>query len=317
MDLGSQLATSRVVIVAGKGGVGKTTITAALAVAAAREGANVLIAEVEGKSGLAEAFGKPPLDYHEAELAPRIRARTITPDDALVEYLQDHGLGRFARRLAKTGALDVVATAVPGIRDILVLGKIKQLERSNTADLIIVDAPAAGHAITFLTSAAGLLNAARVGPIRQQAQEVVDMLADDERVSVVLVTLPEATPITECVETAYALEDRVGVALGPVIVNSCTPDARLLAGKWPVADAATTEQLLVEGTRAEVELDGAAALAEACTFHAGRVTRETAELARLNRLLPLAQLHLPKLAGPIGLEELTVLADRLTYERAT
>ena len=313
MDLGSQLATSRVVIVAGKGGVGKTTVTAALAVAAAREGANVLVAEVEGKSGLPEAFGAPALDYHEAELAPRIRARTITPDDALVEYLEEHGLKRFAGRLARTGALDVVATAVPGIRDILVLGKIKQLERSEAADLIIVDAPAAGHAISFLTSAPGLVDAARVGPVRQQAQEVVEMLADETRVSVVLVTLPEATPVTECVETAYTLEDRVGVALGPVIVNGCTPDARTLAGDWPKVEAADAPAILTEATTAEVHCDEAEVLAAASTFHAGRVARERAELDRLNRLLPLAQIHLPQLPGPIGPADLEVLASLLPY----
>ena len=105
MDLERFCATSRVVIVAGKGGVGKTTVTAALAVAAARAGLRVLILEVEGKSGLAGSFGRPPLVYDEAEMAPGVRARTLTPDDALVEYLQDHGLRRIGRRLASSGAL--------------------------------------------------------------------------------------------------------------------------------------------------------------------------------------------------------------------
>ena len=79
----------------------------------------------------------------------------ITPDDALIEYLEDHGLGRVSKRLARSGVLDVVSTAIPGIRDVLVLGKVKQLERGGRADLIVVDAPATGHAITFLTSASG------------------------------------------------------------------------------------------------------------------------------------------------------------------
>ena len=219
MDLERFSATSRVVIVAGKGGVGKTTVTAAFAVAAARAGMSVLIVEVEGKSGLAGCFGRPSLTYDEAELRPGVRARTLTPDDALVEYLHDHGLRRIGKRLAGSGALEVVATAVPGMKDILVLGKVKQLERAGAADLILIDAPAAGHAVTFLLSARGLLDAVRVGPVRKQATDVVELLTDPKRCQVMLVTVPEETPVNELVETAFAIEDRAGVALGPVVVN--------------------------------------------------------------------------------------------------
>ena len=123
-------AASRVLIVAGKGGVGKTTVTAALAVAAARTGASVLIVEVEGKSGLSTALGIEALEYAEVDVRPGVRARTLTPDQALLEYLEDRGLRRISRRLVRSGALDVVATAVPGMKDILVLGKVKQLERA-------------------------------------------------------------------------------------------------------------------------------------------------------------------------------------------
>ena len=117
----------------------------------------------------------------------------------------------------------MVSTAIPGIRDVLVLGKIKQLERGEVADLIVVDAPATGHAITFLTSASGLVSAARGGPLRSQAQEVVELLGDPTRCRVILVTLPEEMPVSETIESAYTLEDRAGVQLGPVIVNACDP----------------------------------------------------------------------------------------------
>src|SRR5437764_7482044 len=159
---------TRVLIVAGKGGVGKTTVSAALARMAALAGLTTLVVEVEGKSGLAAAFGRPEgLTYEEVVLAPGggpegaadVRARTLTPDDALLEYLEDHGMRRISKRLLSSGAIDVVATAAPGIKDILVLGKVKQLERAEAADLIVVDAPAAGHAVTFLASAHGLLDA--------------------------------------------------------------------------------------------------------------------------------------------------------------
>jgi len=167
MDVATFCRQSRVLIVAGKGGVGKTTITAALAKMASSSGLNVLVVELEGKSGVPAAFGREhSLDYDEAVLDSlsadgAVRARRITPDDALVEYLADHGMKRISKRLASSGALDVVATAIPGIRDILVLGKVKQLERDDPSDLILVDAPATGHAMTFLSSAKGLLGAAR------------------------------------------------------------------------------------------------------------------------------------------------------------
>ncbi|HEV7720989.1 MAG TPA: ArsA-related P-loop ATPase, partial [Iamia sp.] len=221
---------SRVVIVAGKGGVGKTTVAAALALAAARQGLRALIVELEGKSGLASMFGREPLDYEEVVLASdatsgsegEVRARTLTPDDALIEYLDDAGLGRLSKRLVSSGVVDMVSTAVPGLRDIVVLGKVKQIEQrmasgdETAPDLIVIDAPAAGHAITFLRSARGLVDAVRVGPIRSQATDVQAMLSDAARTQVVLVTLPEETPVNELVETAYSLEDEVGLSLGPV-----------------------------------------------------------------------------------------------------
>ncbi len=189
--------------------------------------------ELEGKPGVPTAFGgSGALGYDESQLSGTgttvagdgtVRARRITPDDALLEYLADHGMKRISKRLVSSGALDVVATAIPGIRDILVLGKVKSLERQGIADLILVDAPATGHAMTFLSSAQGLLDAARSGPVRTQAADVVELLSDPERCQVALVTLPEEMPVNEVVEAAYALEDRIGISLGPVIVNACLP----------------------------------------------------------------------------------------------
>ncbi|MBV8951257.1 MAG: P-loop NTPase, partial [Actinobacteria bacterium] len=223
MELTRFCSTSRVVIVAGKGGVGKTTTTAAFALAAARTGMSVLILEVEGKSGLPAMFGRPPLTYDEMDLAPGVRARTLTPDEALLDYLHNAGLKRISKRLVNSGALDVVATAVPGMKDILVLGKVKQLDVRRAADLILIDAPAAGHAVSFLVSPRGLLDAVRMGPIRKQAADVIDMLSDPERCQVMLVTIPEETPVNELVDTAFAIEDRVGVSLRPVVVNGVYP----------------------------------------------------------------------------------------------
>jgi anion-transporting ArsA/GET3 family ATPase len=310
MDLERFCAASRVVIVAGKGGVGKTTVTAALATAAARTGMSVLIVEVEGKSGLASCFDQPPLTYEEAELRPGLRARTLTPDDALLEYLDDHGMRRISRRLSRSGALDVVATAVPGMRDILVLGKVKQLERAGVADLIVLDAPAAGHAVNFLLSAAGLVDAVKVGPVHKQATDVIELLHDPERCQVVLVTLPEETPVNELVDTAYAIEDRAGVALGPVVVNGCMPPMDDIASAAHGVAGVESDAALADIELPESEL---AALAAAAEFRIGIQERQAEQWRRLEARLPLPQIRLPFLfTADIGPAEVELLAEALT-----
>lgn len=312
MELERFCSTSRVVIVAGKGGVGKTTVTAALATAAARAGTSVLIVEVEGKSGLASAFGRPTLGYEEAELRPNLYARTLTPDEALIEYLEDHGLRRISKRLVNSGALDVVATAVPGMKDILVLGKVKALDVENRFDLILVDAPAAGHAITFLTSPRGLLDAVKVGPINAQAADVIELLSDPARCQVMLVTIPEETPVSELVETAFALEDRVGIKLAPVVVNGCTPAGPDLGDAPP-----SVEAIERDAAAADVFLSSreAADLTAAAVFRCERRAVERDQADRLAAQLPLPQIRLPFLArAEIGAGELDVLADLLVGE---
>jgi anion-transporting ArsA/GET3 family ATPase len=310
MDVATFCRQSRILIVAGKGGVGKTTITASLAKMASHAGLEVLVVELEGKPGMPGAFGKEgPLDYHETVLADdphdgKVRARRITPDDALIEYLADHGMKRISKRLVSSGALDVVATAIPGIRDILVLGKVKQLERQDSSDLILVDAPATGHAMTFLSSARGLLDAARSGPVRAQAADVVELLSDPKRCQVALVTLPEEMPVNEVIETAYQLEDRIGISLGPVVVNGClSEDPRLKTDPMRAAkDAAVT----IDDSQAED-------LARAASFRLHRFELQAQQWGRLARELPLPQIHVPLLFAPqIGLPELDQLGAALT-----
>jgi anion-transporting ArsA/GET3 family ATPase len=308
MDVAAFCSESKVLVVAGKGGVGKTTVAAALARLAADHGLSVLLVELEGRPALAAAFGVPgPLDYDDAVLfedgAGRVSGRWITPDDALLEYLGDHGFQRVSRRLVSAGVIDVVATAIPGIRDVLVLGKVKQLERSGAADLIILDAPATGHAVTFLTSANGLLDAARGGPIRAQAAEVLEMLNDPARCRVLLVTLAEEMPVSETVEAAYRVEDQAGVQLGPVIVNALEPSAAGLT--TPAAEAARAAGVVLgNGPLAALEASRRFALA--------RLELQRVQLERLADELPLPQLHLPAIVAPtIGPAELGTLADAL------
>jgi anion-transporting ArsA/GET3 family ATPase len=309
VDPATFFTASRLVIVAGKGGVGKTTVSAAVALAAARTGLSSLIVEVEGKSGLASMYHQPNFAYDEVILAAadqsagtaEVRARTLTPDEALVEFLERGGMSRISKRLISSGALDMVSTAIPGIRDILVLGKIKQMERDRAADLLILDAPAAGHAITFLQSASGLADAVPFGPINAQAVDVLELLSDPERCQVLLVTLPEETPVNEVVETAYQLEDRVGISLGPVVVNGLYPEL-------PGLDADPVDA--AEAAGASLREGEAHALAAAASFRRERMALQAEQTERLAEALPLPQLALPYLFdAEIGPEQLGQLAD--------
>ena len=281
----TDLSSSNLVIVAGKGGVGKTTVTAVLARAAADAGQRVLVIELDGKPAL-------------VNLVPNLDVRSISAADALEEYLIEHGFKRTAKRLTSSGVIDMVGTAAPGIDDLVVLGKIKQLERSGKWDLIVVDGPAAGHAITFLLSASGLLDAVQGGLVREQAQDVSDMLGDPLRCQVLLVTLPEATPVNELIETSVALRERVGVHLGPIVVNQVDTSQPL-----PDPDD-------IDFGRAKVQVADAVA---AAAFRRTHRSIETAEIARLTAQVDLPQIHLS--ARPVaGLspEDIAVLAEELT-----
>jgi anion-transporting ArsA/GET3 family ATPase len=215
----------KILIVSGKGGVGKTTVSAALALAAARRGRKVCVAEVDRKGTLARLFGGGDPGYDPVELTSGVWGVGIRPEDALREYLDvQYHIKRISKVFTSTHFVDYVTTAAPGLKDILVLGKVWLLENDRSGpphnfDTIIVDAPAAGHMLTFLSAPIGLSDAVRTGPIRRQSDWLIEMLQDPGRTRVHLVTLPEEIPVSETVETATALRERVGVTAGALFAN--------------------------------------------------------------------------------------------------
>ena len=243
----------RLHIVAGKGGVGRTTLAAALALAATELGLDVLVLEIEGRAELPALFGRPPLRFDEVVLSPgdpargrgSVRARSLNAHAALVEYLSEHGMRRLARTMIDTGVVEVISRGAPGMKDILILGKVKQLERAGTADVVLVDAPASGHAVTFLRSPRGLLDAVSFFAafdgmeqgFRERSQRVQALLGSSTT-AFVLVASPRADTVGEATHFARRLEEQ-GLTVRALVVNRMHPpfggmaaaDARSRAGK--------------------------------------------------------------------------------------
>jgi len=317
----------RLHVVTGKGGTGKTTVAAALALALATDGRRVLLTEVEGRQGLARLLDVPPLTYGERRvgLAPgggAVYALAVDPEEALLEYLEMfYNLGRAGRALRRFGAIDFITTVAPGMRDVLLTGKVKEAtgRRSNgrsAYDAVVLDAPPTGRIVRFLNVNSEVAVLARMGPIRGQAESVMRLVRSD-RTAVHLVTVLEEMPVQETLEGAAELR-RTGLPVGAVIVNR-TREPLLAAADLVRASAGTLNRGELEAglAYAGVRSDGRtvdALLAEAVD-HARRIDLEEEErdkLATLGR----PTYDLPELSGPVDLGGLYRLADLLWQQGA-
>jgi anion-transporting ArsA/GET3 family ATPase len=201
----------------------------------------------------------------------------------------------------------MIAAATPGLEHLMVLARIKEFERDRAADLIVVDAPPAGHAAAFLRSATASADLVRSGPVREQAVEVVAMLGDPDRCRVMLVTLPEETPVNEVIDLHREV-DVMGIAHLPLIVNACWPDRPGLA-KSP-AIAARSQGL-------KLSPDAKRALESAASFGRARLDRQQEQIARLRASIDLPLITLPRLAtARLDPGHLSQLADSLVGEQA-
>ncbi len=223
----------RILIVAGKGGVGKTTVAAALALVAARSGRRVCIAQIDRKGTLPKLFGREALSYDPSELSPGVWGMEVVVEEAMAEYLEvQYHIRRISRVLTGAHFIDYITTAAPGLKDIFVLGKIWYLEQGRPVagaspkfDTIIVDAQAAGHMLTFLSAPMGLSDTVQVGPVRKQSDWLGDMLRNPARTRVHIVTLLEEMPVAETLETTAALDERLGISSGAVFANAVYSEA--------------------------------------------------------------------------------------------
>jgi anion-transporting ArsA/GET3 family ATPase len=316
------LLDRRLVVVTGKGGVGKTTVAAALGLIAARSGKRTVICEVAEQERLADLFGVDASGHEERELAPELHSVSVDPERAKDEWLRYQlRSNTLAGVLGGSSLFRYLSAAAPGLSELVTIGKVwdlAQLERrtgGSVFDLAIVDAPATGHGIAMLRAPSTYASVARVGPIRRQALTIDKFLRNRRRTGVVVVALPEEMPVNETLDFERRLAEEMGMSIDRAIVNAVYPERftraeakRLRAAAGTARDADRSGA----GRARPLAHDGAvrAALAEY-----ERVRGQRSQLRRLRRGLDAPVATLPFLFEPeLGLAQLDELARRL--ERA-
>lgn len=252
------LASRRVVFVTGKGGVGKTTVAASIAMASARSGKRVLLCETQGATRVPALFGKPSKGYEATGLANNLYTLSITPEEAIREYvmLQLH-FQRLYRMVFENRVMGPFVDAVPGLHDLVQLGKVWFAERETENgrprwDQIVVDAPATGHGLTMFGAPRAMMDLTRAGPFYDNAQRIAELVEDPSRTVLVLVTIPEEMPLRET-EQLYARLGPMQQQVAGLVLNEVRPSPVSNPAAWP----ADQEALLVRdepGRRAAVEI---------------------------------------------------------------
>lgn len=219
------LLDRKLLFVTGKGGVGKSTVAASLALLAAEQGKRTLVCEVDAKGNLADFYEAGETSFAARELQPNLFAMSMDTEESLKEYLS---LQLKIPLLAKIGPLartfDFIANAAPGVKEILTIGKLAYEVRERHYDLVVVDSVASGHIVGQLTAPLGINELVQVGLVRNQTQWMLDILTDPAQTGVVIVSAPEEMPVTETIELAERLDAETDVDLAAVVVNRVLPE---------------------------------------------------------------------------------------------
>jgi anion-transporting ArsA/GET3 family ATPase len=301
----SQLLDKRLVVVTGKGGVGKSTVALALALAAAREGKRTILCEVASQEHLSHVFHRAQVGFHEVEMTDNLWAISIDPDEAMREYvLLQLKVKAMRDLLFRSRVFTYLAAATPGLKELVTIGKIwelalddRKVKQGRKYDLVILDAPATGHGVGFLQTPRTFANVARVGMIRQQADALDGFLRDPRRTGVAIVALPEEMPVNETAALERGLEGDVGVHVDRIFLNGLYPER---------FSPDETEQLAGLAANGDCALR-AAGRAGVSESRRARAQRE--QLARLEELTEAPLTTLPFLFEPqLGVEEIGMLA---------
>jgi anion-transporting ArsA/GET3 family ATPase len=306
-----ELLDKRLVIVTGKGGVGKSTVALAYALAAAGQGKRTILCEVGAQERLSRVFHRAEIGFHEVEMGENLWAISIDPDESIKEYLLLQLKVRAMRDLlVRSRIFTYLAAATPGLKELVTIGKIwelaqqdRRVKKGRQYDLVVVDAPATGHGVGFLQTPRTFANIARVGPIRSQAETLDAFICNHRKTGVAIVALPEEMPVNETAALERDLGGEVGVAVDRIVMNGLYPE-RFTEGEVE----RLTELIEVEKGNGLVRAACRAAVRES-----RRARSQREQLARLEELTEARLTTLPFLFQPeVGVEEIATLAEELS-----
>ena len=289
-----ELLDKRLVFVTGKGGVGKTTVSIALGIAAAKRGKRTIVCEVASQETASRVFKKGEVGFHEVQVSENLWAISIDPDESLREYLLLQLKVRAMRDLlVRSRIFNYLAAATPGLKELVTIGKVwelaqphRKVKKGREYDLVIVDAPATGHGVGFLQTPRTFAGIARVGPMHSQAAELDRYITDHATTGVAIVALPEEMPVNESAYLEKQLTEEIGMAVDRVYMNAVYPE------RFDRDDAAKLERVLdlTEGT-------SRAAIRAALSQHRRGISQRD-QLQRLTRLVSTPVRALPFIFKP-------------------
>jgi anion-transporting ArsA/GET3 family ATPase len=302
------LLDKRLVIVTGKGGVGKSTVALATAIAASRTGKRTILCEVAAQERLSRVFHRTEVGFNEVEMADNLWAISIDPDESMREYLLIQLKVRAMRDLlVRSKIFSYLAAATPGLKELVTIGKIWELAQPERRvkggreyDLVVVDAPATGHGVGFLQTPRTFASIARVGPIRSQAETLDKFIRNHRKTGVEIVAFPEEMPVHETASLERDLVDEVGVAVDRIVMNGLYPERFSEAEADGLADVAEEANGVVR------------AACRAAVRECRRARSQRQQLARLEELTRAPVTTLPFLFEPeLGVDGVGVLAEEL------
>jgi anion-transporting ArsA/GET3 family ATPase len=302
------LLDKRLVVVTGKGGVGKSTVALALGLAAARAGKRTILCEVASQEHLSHVFERAEVGFREVEMVENLWAISIDPDESMREYvLLQLKVKAMRDLLFKSKLFNYLAAATPGLKELVTIGKIwelalddRKVRSGHNYDLVIVDAPATGHGVGFLQTPRTFAEVAKVGPIRQQAETLDKFIRDPKRTGVAVVALPEEMPVNETAQLERSLATDVGVEVDRIFCNGLYPEQ---------FDEHETERLVTAAADDRLS-DVVRAACRAAVTESRRAVDQREQLARLKAATTAEVVELPFLFDArLGVDEIGHLAD--------